>query len=287
MSISGLVIIDKPAGMTSHDVVDHIRRQFSITRVGHLGTLDPMATGVLPVCLGKATRLAQYITGSPKEYLGELRFGFSTTTYDHEGSATSPECPLTAQAGEVHTAMRTLTGRLSQVPPAYSAKKIGGVPSHRLARQGKIIEPQPCQVEVYEFEMTKFDPPSMQFRVACSPGTYIRSLAHDLGQVLECGAHLTSLRRTRSGEFTVAQAIPLARISRTDVTPIEELLESWPRVDVSDIDEQKVRHGNQILCEAQGQFARIFNKRGEFLAVAAIENGFVHPRLVLTSNTSD
>lgn len=285
--MNGLVVIDKPAGMTSHDVVDHIRALFSMSRVGHLGTLDPMATGVLPVCLGKATRLGQYISGSPKEYAGELRFGFSTTTYDREGAATGPECPLTASIDEVRNAMHRLTGPLSQVPPAFSAKKIGGVPAYRLARRGKTVETPPSQVEVYEFEITKFDPPSMQFRVGCSPGTYIRSLAHDLGGILGCGAHLTSLRRTRSGEFTEAQAIPLARVSAADIRPMEKLLESLPRVDVSDVDEERVRHGNQIPCEAQGQFARIFNKRGEFLAVAVIENGFVHPRLVLTSNTSD
>jgi tRNA pseudouridine55 synthase len=287
MDLNGLLIINKPAGLTSHDVVDRIRKQFSIKRVGHLGTLDPMATGVLLVCLGKATRLGRFIPGSPKEYTGEIRFGFSTITYDSEGQATGEPQPFTGSEDTVRQAMRQLTGPLNQVPPPFSAKKIGGVPAYRLARRGKPVEVAPSRVEVFEFEMAKFDPLAMQFRVSCSPGTYIRSLAHDLGGILGCGAHLKSLVRTRSGEFMSAQAIPLDRVTAADVIPIENLLESWPRVDVSDTDEQKVRHGNQIPCEAKAEFARIFNKRGEFLAVAAIENGWGRPRLVLTSNTSD
>lgn len=286
MNLNGVFVIDKPAGMTSHDVVDRIRKQFSIARAGHLGTLDPMATGVLPVCVGKATRLGQFISGSPKEYIGEIRFGFSTTTYDREGTPSSREKPLSGSQDTVREAMRQLTGSLNQVPPPFSAKKIGGVPAHRLARRGRPVVVAPSRVEVYAFEMTKFDPKAIEFRVVSSAGTYVRSLAHDLGQLLGCGAHLGSLRRIRSGEFSVADAIQLDQITAEALVPMEKLLESWPRLDVTGDDEQRVRHGNQIECDAEGQFARIFNKRGEFLAVAAIENGWVRPRLVLTSNTS-
>jgi tRNA pseudouridine55 synthase len=287
MIMNGLLIIDKPEGMTSHDVVDRIRKQFSTTRVGHLGTLDPMATGVLPVCLGKATRLGQYMQASPKEYIGEIRFGLSTTTYDREGSPTSEERTLRASEDEVKEGMRRLTGLLDQVPPPFSAKKIGGVPAYRLARRGKFVETTPGRVEIFQFEMTAFEPPTVWFRVLCSPGTYVRSLAHDLGTAIGCGAHLSALRRTRSGDFVATEAVPLERATPGDITPMEKLLNAWPRVEVSEADEQKVRHGGPIQCDAHGKLVRIFNKRGEFLAIATLENGWGRPKLVLTSNPSD
>jgi tRNA pseudouridine55 synthase len=273
--------------MTSHDVVQRIRKEFSMTRVGHLGTLDPMATGVLPVCLGKATRLGQYLPASPKEYVGEIRFGFSTATYDREGSPTSEEQKLDASEDEVKESMHGLTGPIDQIPPPFSAKKIGGVPAYRFARRGRTVETAASRVEIFQFEMTGFEPPMMRFRVLCSPGTYVRSLAHDLGMTLGCGAHLNALRRTRSGDFVAADAVPLDRAMPGDITPMEKLLDAWPRLEVSDSDEQKVRHGGQIQCAMSGEFVRIFNKRGEFLAVAAIENGWGRPKLVLTSKPSD
>src|SRR5262249_30229203 len=154
------------------------------------------ATGVLPVCVGKATRLAQFLSSSPKEYDGEIRFGFSTDTYDREGAPISTECPLASSAEEILAAMRALTGALEQVPPPFSAKKIGGVPSYKLALRNRAIEMAPVQTKVEQFEMLGFEPPYATFRVVCSPGTYVRSLAHELGQKIGCGAHLTALRRT-------------------------------------------------------------------------------------------
>ena len=283
--MNGILIIDKPEGMTSHDVVQAIRKRFKTSKVGHLGTLDPMATGVLPVCIGKATRMGQFIPNSPKEYEGEIRFGFSTDTYDREGLPTSEEKPF--DPNRIEQAMRSLTGSLDQVPPPYSAKKVGGVPSHKLARKSQAIELAAVRVEVERFETLDLSANRMKFRVVCAPGTYVRSLAHDLGQQLGCGAHLSSLRRTQSGEFRLDRAVPLERICPADLIPIERLLESWPRIEVSGTDETKVAHGNQIQGGAEGGLARIFNKKGEFLAVAAVENGWVRPRLVLTSRTSD
>src|SRR5437762_10026073 len=195
--MNGIIIIDKPEGMTTHDVVQAIRKRFKTSKVGHLGTLDPMATGVLPLSVGKATRIAQFIPGSPKEYEGEIRFGFATNTYDREGIPTSEARPF---EGNVEEEIRSLTGILDQVPPPFSAKKVGGVPSHQLARRNQAVELAPSRVEVERFEILSLTPPLMTFRVVCSPGTYIRSLAHDLGRKLGCGAHLTALRRTRSGE---------------------------------------------------------------------------------------
>ena len=285
--MDGIFIIDKPAGMTSHDVVNTIRSGLSVAKAGHLGTLDPMATGVLPVPVGKATRFGRFIPNSPKEYIGEIRFGFSTNTYDREGTPTSEEHLLLNSAKDVEGVIRSLTGKLSQIPPPFSAKKIGGVPSYKLARQNRPVQIAPIQVEVYEFEMLRFEPPVITVRVVCSPGTYVRSLAHDLGRTLGSGAHLTALRRTRSGDFRLEHAVPLQRVSASDLIPMSRLLESWPRIEVSGAEEMRVMHGNQIPGDADAEFARIFNKKGEFIAVAAVENGWVRPRLVLTSNTSD
>ena len=285
--MNGIFIIDKSAGMTSHDVVQAIRKKFDTSKVGHLGTLDPMATGVLPVSVGKATRIAQFLPNSPKEYEGEIRFGFSTDTYDREGTPTTEETPLESPREEIAVAMQSLTGGQDQIPPPFSAKKIGGVPSYKLARRNQAVEIGAARVEVREFEMLAFNPPLMKFRVVCSPGTYIRSLAHDLGQRLECGAHLTALRRTRSGDFRIEDAVRLDSLSAADLIPMDQLLASMPRIEVSETDETKVLHGNQIPGDVNAKFARIFNKKGEFLAVASVENGWVRPRLVLTSMTSD
>lgn len=283
--MNGILVVDKPEGMTSHDVVQAVRKRFKTSKVGHLGTLDPMATGVLPLCLGKATRMGQFIPNSPKVYEGDIRLGFSTDTYDREGTPTSEEKPFDAAA--IGPAMRSLTGSFDQVPPPFSAKKVGGVPSHRLARKSQALELAAVRIDVEQFEMLDLHAPFIRFRVVCSPGTYVRSLAHDLGRRLACGAHLTSLRRIQSGEFRVEQAVKLEQISSAGLIPMERLLESWPRIEVSGIEESKVVHGNPIRSETPGGFARIFNKQGEFLAVAAVENGWVRPRLVLTSVTSD
>jgi tRNA pseudouridine55 synthase len=161
------------------------------------------------------------------------------------------------------------------------------VPSHKLARQSRAIELAAVEIAVQVFEILDLQPPLMKFRVVCSPGTYVRSLAHDLGQRIGCGAHLTALRRTRSGDFRIDQAVILDRVTTADLIPMERLLESWPRIEVTGVEESRVVHGNQIPGEADGSLACIFNKQGQFIAVASVENGWVRPRLVLTSLTSD
>src|SRR5262245_8720755 len=277
--MNGVLVIDKPEGMTSHDVVLTIRKKFRTPKVGHFGTLDPMATGVLPVALGKATRFGQFISSSPKVYEGAIRFGFATNTYDRDGTPTTGERPL---EGDVEKAMQSLIGVLDQVPPPFSAKKIGGVPSYKLARKNRTIEMPASRVHIERFDMLALNAPWMTFRVVCSPGTYIRSLAHDLGQRLGCGAHLTALRRTQSGEFLIENAEPLATCSASGIIPIESLLSSVPMIEVSGTEETRVLHGNEIQTAVNAPLARIFNKKGEFIAVAAVENGWVRPRLVLT-----
>jgi tRNA pseudouridine55 synthase len=288
-ALSGILIIDKQGGMTSHDVVQYFRRLFDTSKVGHLGTLDPMATGVLPLCIGKATRVGQFFATSPKEYVGEIRFGFATTTYDREGTPTSPEVPFLSSREEVVAAMSELTGSLEQTPPAYSAKKIGGVRSHDSARRGEVVEHAPVQIEVSVFEITEFTPPTIQFRGVCGGGTYVRSLAHDLGQKLKCGAHLSSLRRLRSGAFGIEEAVIMEKADVSSIRGLDKLFLDWPMLIVSGLEERRVRKGNPIpmieTIETNG-FVRILNNQGEFLAVAGVESGWARPRVVLTSETS-
>jgi len=285
--MNGILVIDKPEGMTSHDVVQAVRKRFRTSKVGHLGTLDPMATGVLPVSIGKATRLAQFLPTFPKEYEGQIRFGFSTTTYDREGTPTSDPRPLDRTADDVQKAMRQSIGTIDQVPPPFSAKKIGGVPSYKLARANQPVEIAPSRVEIKEFELVTSELPFATFRTVCSAGTYVRSLVHDLGRKLGCGAHLTALRRTRSGDFGIENAVHLDRIAEENIIPINCLLTSWPRIEVSEADEARVLHGNEVRGESPGKFARIFNKEGDFIALASVQSGWVRPRLVLTSINSD
>ena len=183
--------------------------------------------------------------------------------------------------------MQAFRGFIDQVPPPFSAKKIGGEPAYKLARKNRPVEMPAVRVEIRDFQITSFDPPLMKFRVVCSPGTYVRSLAHDLGQRLGCGAHLTALRRTQSGQFMIRDAVPLNTVLAADLVSMERLLDFMPRIEVSEADERKVAHGNEFRGEGNDEYARIFNKKGEFIAVASVENGWVRPRLVLTSNTSD
>ena len=285
--MNGILVIDKPEGMTSHDVVQAVRKRFHTSKVGHLGTLDPMATGVLPVSIGKATRLAQFLPTFPKEYEGRIRFGFSTTTYDREGSPTSDPASLDRTSDDILRAMQRFIGTIDQVPPPFSAKKIGGVPSYKLARANQQVEIAPAKVEIKEFELLTAELPNATFRAVCSAGTYVRSLVHDLGQQLGCGAHLTALRRIRSGDFLIQDAVKLEHIAEENIISMDRLLTAWPRIDVSEADEVKVVHGNEIRGSGPGDFARIFNKKGEFIALASVQSGWVRPKLVLTSINSD
>jgi tRNA pseudouridine55 synthase len=210
--INAVLVLDKPAAFTSHDVVNRVRRITGERSVGHLGTLDPMATGVLPLVLGRFTRLAQFFNDSSKVYEGEIRFGFSTDTYDAEGEPVGPISTTYPTLADIQRYLPRLTGRILQTPPAYSAKKVNGVASYKLARQDKAIELKAVEVEVLRFEIQSVCGDRARFVAEVSAGTYVRSLAHDLGQALGCGAHLSELRRTRAGEFTLAGAVTLEEL---------------------------------------------------------------------------
>ena len=210
-NLHGILNLNKPSGMSSHDAVYAVRKILPQTKVGHAGTLDPMASGVLLICLGNATRVTEYLQEHTKIYRARVRLGIATDTYDATGRVLS-EKPLAATPKQIERAVRSFIGKLSQKPPAYSAIKQRGTPLYKLARRGVDVETAPRNVEIYAIESLAFEPPDVEFTVRCSKGTYIRSLAHDLGEKLECGAHLAALTRLASGEFTLEQALTIDQL---------------------------------------------------------------------------
>ena len=221
-ALDGAILVDKPAGPTSHDVVDAIRRKFGIKKVGHCGTLDPNATGLLIIVLGRGTKLSERLMGDDKVYEGTMKFGESTDSHDSDGELTGslPVMPMTID--ELNHEAATFIGDQMQVPPMVSAIKKGGVPLYKLARKGVEVEREPRLIHIYNFRFTEYTEPLGKFKVACTKGTYVRSLANDLGQKLGCGAHLTTLRRSASGKFDVADALPLDAVLQLSPAQFEK-----------------------------------------------------------------
>lgn len=221
-SLDGGLLVDKPSGMTSHDVVDAIRRQFRIKKVGHCGTLDPAATGLLIIVLGKATRLSEKLMSDDKIYEGQIKFGETTSSYDADGEliASADVPPLTVEM--LNQAAEAFVGDLLQVPPMVSAIKQGGIPLYKMARQGMEVERKPRLIHIYQYRFSSYSEPVASFRVACTKGTYIRSLAHDIGQKMGCGAHLSALRRLGCGRFDVVDATDLDTLLRMPVAELEK-----------------------------------------------------------------
>jgi tRNA pseudouridine55 synthase len=302
--ISGVLIIDKPAGLTSHDIVARVRRILGIRQVGHFGTLDPFATGVLPVSVGKATRFAQFYLKSRKAYEGTMRFGFSTDTYDSTGQPTSESSSVVLDWDILEKIFREFTGRLMQMPPPFSAKHVGGVRAYELARQQKPVSLAPVEVEIYALELLGNERQDVQFAVECSGGTYVRSLAHDLGQKLRCGAYLAGLRRTGVAEFKESQAVTLDRLAaaveekkiENCLVPLEALLPEFPELVVRGRQEVGVRHGHAFElaqstrasrganagCSPLAALLKILNGERRLIAIARHVDGSVyHPDLVL------
>lgn len=219
--LDGALLVDKPTDWTSHDVVAKVRNHFRLEKVGHCGTLDPMATGLLVLMLGKATRLSERFTTSDKVYEGTLRLGEVTDSYDADGELVETRLVPLLSLEDLNAAAQEFLGDQQQIPPMVSAKKVGGVPLYKLARQGKEVVREPRLIHVYTFRFHDYEEPFAYFRVSCTKGTYVRSLAHDLGQKLGCGAHLTALRRTGSGRLEVGDALPLAEILQLDRKGLE------------------------------------------------------------------
>jgi tRNA pseudouridine55 synthase len=290
--VDGFLIIHKPAGMTSHDVVARVRRITAEKSIGHLGTLDPMATGVLPLVLGRFTRLAQFYNDADKRYQGVIRFGWATDTYDAEGSPTSPEQPVNFGLDELRAASKQFVGVIEQLPPPFSAKKIAGIPAYRLARKGQPVELKPKQVEVKELEILSWDGSRAHFKSWVSSGTYLRSLAHDLGQKLGTGAHLAELERTAVREFTVEEAHTLEDLEQGMAAgALDDLflhprlvLPEFPAVSAPPESAARIRHGGAVnLPEfSKAPTVRVFSGQRELLAIARrVAGTLFQPKVVL------
>jgi tRNA pseudouridine55 synthase len=306
---AGVLVVDKPAGPTSHAVVARVRRAAGVARVGHTGTLDPFATGVLALVLGRATRLAQFVAAGEKEYDAEIRLGRVTDTYDRTGVFAEAAVPAGAIGkSEVDTALAAFRGTFPQRPPPYSAKKVKGIRAYDLARQARAPDLKAVEVTVHRLELVEFQPgswaspdpdlaPLVRLRLVTSAGFYVRSLAHDLGSRLGCGAWLHGLRRLRSGVFTLAEATPLETVERRgrealdQLCPLERLLPDMPGVVLSELGVRRALHGNDLapdhLAEPsaapEAHRVRLLDERGRLLGIAepARGSGLLHPVVVL------
>jgi tRNA pseudouridine55 synthase len=289
--MNGLLIIDKPAGMTSHDVVSSVRRATGERGVGHLGTLDPMATGVLPLLLGKYTRLAQFFSDSDKHYTGTIRFGFATDTFDADGEPQSAPMPLTLTLDQLRSFAARFHGTIDQVPPVYSAKKIGGVPAHKLARAGKDVPVKPARITIHSLALESLEGDVASFTMHVSAGGYVRSVAHELGQLAGCGAHLASLRRTQAGPFTLAHSLTVEQLKA--LTPAEiaaclphprAMLPDLPAVIVDELTAGRIRNGMQVNVQelSLAPLIKVFSGPRDLLCVARrIAGTLVQPVVVI------
>jgi tRNA pseudouridine55 synthase len=297
--IDGILVVDKPGGKTSHDVVESVRRLVGFRQIGHLGTLDPQATGVLVLALGRATRLARFYAGRRKRYSFAVRFGFATDTYDADGEPLSADAAPVLDTAQLEAFAAKFTGKIQQVPPSFSAKKIHGKPAHELARKHKPVELKSVEVEVFEFRLTALEGPLARFVVECGSGTYIRSLAHDMGKLQGAGAHLAQITRTAVGEFTLDRAVSLQELIEDAkagkisdrIIRLENLLPDLPKATVLPVIEKKIRHGAKFnlplaqiqpghVTAAQGAPAqldsgdwkparlRVFSQQGQLIAIA-------------------
>jgi len=278
----GVLVVDKPAGMTSHDVVDEIRRRFKTKKVGHAGTLDPDAIGVLLIGVGRATRFLSYAQDAPKRYDAIARFGTTTSTQDASGDVIESR-PCSFSADELARALEKFTGAIEQIPPMVSAVRIGGERLHVKARRGEEVERAARPVTIHELDLTAFRPgdvPEADLSVLCSSGTYVRTLIHDIGGALGCGAHMAALRRTETGGFTIAEATPLADISTDHLQPLTEAVRVLPAIDLSDEDARAVENGHKLAASiapdladgalvalrAEGALVAVYRRAGDVLA---------------------
>ena len=293
--MDGVIIVDKSREWTSHDVVNKMRRLAGTRKIGHLGTLDPGATGVLPLVIGRATRLAQFFTRNDKTYHGVIHFGYSTGSYDMDGVATSPETPVTLDRQALETLLDRFRGEIQQVPPPVSAKKVAGRPAYELARRGQPLELEPVTVNVYDLQLLGVEGCEATVLLHCSAGTYVRSIAHDAGQALGCGAFLKSLRRTASGDFNIERARTLEELAalahdgrlQEALIPAAQLLPAFPAELVDAITAGHIRNGRDFRVSPfqvpEGtRYVKAVTPQGELVAIGEARLPHLyHPVLVL------
>jgi len=295
MFVDGVIIVDKPEGITSHDVVNRVRRLANTRKVGHLGTLDPMATGVLPLVIGRATRLAQFFSTGDKKYEARVRFGWATDTYDRMGERAGDPVEPELTFEQVGQAFARHRGAILQTPPPFSAKKIAGTPAHRLARKQIPVELKPVEVHVYSLDVLKFEGSTAEIRVHCSAGTYVRSIAHEVGRALGCGAFLDALRRTASGEFTEVDARRLPELQQLAAAgrlmealiPASQVLPQFPCAAVDALTAGQIRQGRSFRLSpfrtsADSKYVKAISPEGELIAIGEARLPHLyHPILVL------
>ena len=293
--MDGVIVVDKPRDWTSHDVVNKVRRFAGTRKVGHLGTLDPSATGVLPLVIGRATRLAQFYTRNDKVYEGTIRFGFATASYDADGEATSPEVAVTLDRAELDRVLDRFRGEFAQVPPQVSAKKIAGRPAYESARKNQTVELKPVNVQVFALDILRVEGAEADVRVHCSAGTYLRSIAHEAGEALGCGAHLKSLRRLASGDFKIESAKTLenlAALAAEDrvaeaLIPAHQLLPDFPLELVDALTAGQIRNGRDFRvspfhARKGARYVKAVTPQGELVAIGEARLPHLyHPVLVL------
>ena len=289
-SASGVLVVDKPIGMTSHQVVQVIRNGTHIKRAGHTGTLDPRASGVLVVLIGPAVRLSEYVSAEDKRYQATIKLGERTDTYDGDGTIMGTSA-VDVSADQFEEALKQFVGEIEQVPPPYSAIKVQGRRAYDMARKGEEVELEPRIITVHSLELIEWNSPEAVVDVHCSSGTYVRSLAHDLGEVLGCGANLTGLRRTKSGRFTLKDAVALRRLVEAFETnswyqyliPAAEALADWPSITLNNEEVDAVRHGHRVAREdGSDKMVRAITEQGELVALMDFdtETGEFQPRKV-------
>ena len=278
--LNGLLVMDKPAGMTSHDVVSLVRRFTGEKSIAHLGTLDPLVTGVLPLLLGRFTRLAQFFGQAAKTYTGSIRFGFATDTYDADGEQVGDTHPFSYSLEELRVLSKHFSGAMSQVPPIFSAKKIHGVPAYKLARAGKDVPVKPAQIMIYDFDLQTLTGETATFSMTVSAGGYVRSVAHDLGLLAGCGAHLATLRRVRAGAFSLQQAVSVDQLKAASCEGEEALfallphprtlLPEMPAVTVDEQTAGRLRNGMAVnLPEyTEAPLVKVFASPTDLIAIA-------------------
>ena len=293
--MDGAIVIDKPEGWTSHDVVGKARRIVGMKKIGHLGTLDPIATGVLPLVIERATRLAQFYVRSDKIYESVVRFGWSTDTYDRAGEPSSEKREVRLDAGELERGLEKFRGELMQTPPPVSAKKVAGKRAYALARESAAAVLAPVKVHIYELTLMEVNGPDARLRAHCSGGTYMRSVAHDLGRLLGCGAHLHELRRTASGEFEIEQARTIAQLESLAaddrlvdaIVPAAKMLPGFPTVFVDELTAAQIRHGRDFPAspfrsQPASRRVKAVTRQGELVAIGeAVLPNLYHPVVVL------
>jgi tRNA pseudouridine55 synthase len=295
LNLDGVIIVDKPRGWTSHDVVNKMRRFAGTRKVGHLGTLDPSATGVLPLVIGRATRLAQFYTRNDKIYEGVIQFGHSTDSYDADGEPTSPDVAVTLDRAAVEAALDRSRGEFEQMPPPVSAKKIRGKPAYELARKQQPVDLKAVPVNIYELEILRMEGCEASVRVHCSAGTYLRSIAHDAGQALGCGAYLKDLRRLASGDFRIESARTLDQLAALAeegrlaeaLVPASQLLPEFPGEMVDAVTAGQIRNGRDFRVspfrpQSGTRFVKALDSEGDLIAIGEARLPHLyHPVLVL------